>query len=60
MADLGRAELAEAVEAGVSTLADLSTGKTSDPRHSLGVRLLALHRKRFGATATNKITAKAA
>lgn len=42
---MGRAELAEAVEAGVSTLADLANGKTTEPRHGLGVRLLALHKR---------------
>lgn len=42
-AALGRAELARKAGAGVSTLADLATGKTKEPRHTLGVKLLKLH-----------------
>lgn len=49
----GRTDLARKVEAGVSTLADLATGKTTEPRHSLGVLLLQLHAKR-GRPATRK------
>lgn len=41
-----RAELAAAVKAGVSTLADLATGSSGEPRHALGVRLLKLHARR--------------
>lgn len=41
----GRADLARRVEAGVSTLADLANGKTSEPRHGLGVKLLRLHKR---------------
>jgi hypothetical protein len=42
---MGRAGLAQASGAGVSTLADLASGKTTEPRHALGVRLLALHKR---------------
>lgn len=35
--------MARKAGAGVSTLADLATGKTKEPRHTLGVNLLRLH-----------------
>lgn len=41
----GRAELARIAGAGASTLADLATGKTKEPRHTLGVKLLQLHKR---------------
>lgn len=40
---LGRAELARLTGAGVTTLADLATGTTGEPRHALGTQLLALY-----------------
>ena len=40
--DYGRAGLAREVGAGVTTLADLANGVTTEPRHALGVRLLEL------------------
>jgi hypothetical protein len=47
----GRIELARKAGAGVSTLADLATGKTKEPRHTLGVRLLKLHAQKTGREA---------
>ena len=41
----GRSELARKTGAGVTTLADLAAGKTSEPRHALGVKLLRLHKR---------------
>ena len=46
----GRAELARIAGAGASTLADLATGKTKEPRHTLGVKLLKLHAGVRGTT----------
>ncbi len=40
-----RAELARLTGAGGATLFDLANGKSSEPRHALGVHLLALHAK---------------
>jgi len=45
---LKRDDLAHEAEAGWTTLRDLRDGITTDPRHSLGVRLLALHAVRVG------------
>jgi hypothetical protein len=41
----GRSDLARKVGSGVTTLADLAAGKTSEPRHALGVKLLRLHKR---------------
>lgn len=51
---LTRAELAIEVEAGTATINDLARGETSEPRHALGQRLLALHAKRLTQNARSK------
>ena len=42
---LSVANVARKANAGVSTIADLASGATKEPRYSLGVRLIELHRE---------------
>lgn len=42
---LTQPQIADACECGQATISDLALGKTEQPRHSLGVALLALFEK---------------
>ena len=42
---LSRAQVASECKCGQATISELATGQTSDPRHGLGEKLRALHKK---------------
>ena len=60
---LSQPQIAAACDCGQATISDLASGKTDDPRHSLGQALRALHAERIntpGAPAIPQPEAKAA
>lgn len=45
---LTQRNIADKVEAGISTIADLESNKSKQPSYRLGVRLVELHEQRVG------------